>query len=404
MPFDVALFGTGLAPLVAAQHFTLQGKSVLLLNPDLDFFLEDSELPLDPFLHGKINSKRILENTFEQAMEVIRPVYPGSVETWSPQAEKEGFHDPSAPHLRQRARLWISSLSSPDSPWSWEQIEELYVEASDSHLKPQLLEGLPAIRRFPGVAASTDHFRGLSIPKLCDIDISRYRNGILEFIRDRISAENVICAVGPVELIEGGIRYHAQGVWNSVQLKENLLAFWTPRMTQWILNQSRKLGAPLTPPKGIRMWEQWSLNSKEQPAPATVGMFENMVVWADFEGLPRFSNLKTFPEEQPEASRLAVLRSGPLISVGDSDLQLTKEGWISHESLGALSHLCYDFLKWSQFSIRSLRAKAIFEWEGLGELPATSLTPQLKVVRGCDGPVVQILKAVRSACEEKKGD
>ncbi len=47
---DVALFGTGVAPLVAANHLLVQGKSVLLLNPDWDFFLEDSELPLDPML------------------------------------------------------------------------------------------------------------------------------------------------------------------------------------------------------------------------------------------------------------------------------------------------------------------------------------------------------------------
>ena len=36
MPFDsdVALLGTGVAPLVAANHLLAQGKSVLLLNPD----------------------------------------------------------------------------------------------------------------------------------------------------------------------------------------------------------------------------------------------------------------------------------------------------------------------------------------------------------------------------------
>ena len=130
-----------------------------------------------------------------------------------------------------------------------------------------------------------------------------------------------------------------------------------------------------------------------------------MVVWADFEGMPRFSSHKPFQQEQPETSRLAVLRSGPLISTGDTDPQNSTEGgWISRESLGALSHLCYDFLKWSQFSIRSLRAKAIFEWEKLDETAVAPLTSQLRIIRGCDGPMVQILRTVRAACEEKRGD
>ena len=47
---DVALIGTGIAPLIAAAHLISQGKRVLVLNPDFDFFLEDSELPLDPML------------------------------------------------------------------------------------------------------------------------------------------------------------------------------------------------------------------------------------------------------------------------------------------------------------------------------------------------------------------
>ncbi len=400
---DYVLFGTGLAPLVAAKHFLLQGKSVILLNPDLDFFLEDSELPLDPLLHGKINAQRILENTIERAMEVIRPVYPGSIELWSSPNEKEGYYDPSAPHLRQRGRLWISSFSNPHADWSWEQLEDLYVEASDAHLKPQILEGLPAIRRFPGVAANTDHFRGLFIPKLCDIEIARYRSGILEFIRERLPPDQLLCDVSQVEVVENGIRYHAQGAWKSVQPKESFLVFWTPRMTQWLTQQSKKLNFKLPRPKGIRVWEQWSLNSREQPAPATVGLFENMVVWADFDGLPRFSSSK-WAHESPETSRLAVLRAGPLLAEGESDSQGSEQGWVSQDSLGALNHLCYDFLKWSQFSIRSLRAKAIFEWDARDGESLTEINPKFKIVRRCDGPLVQILRSVRSACEERKGD
>jgi hypothetical protein len=337
-------------------------------------------------------------------MELIRPAYPGPIEIWPLHREKESYYDPSAPHLRQRGRLWISSLSQPESNQSWEKLEELYVETSDVHLKPQLLEGLPAIRRFPGVAANTDHYRGLYISKLCDIDISRYRNGILEFIRERLPAERVVCSVGQVEIVDGGLRYHSNGVWNSVNLKENLLFFWTPRLTQWILNQSKKMGLTLRMPKGIRIWEQWSLNSKEQPIPGTIGVFKNMIVWADLESTHRFSNSNSSFRDPVETSRLAVLQSGSLIPLGEPDPRPTEQGWASKESLGALGHLCYDFLKWSQFSVQFLRAKAIFEWENVEGPPSTQLGPQVQIIGQCDGPVVQILKSVRSICEDKKGE
>ena len=45
---DLVIIGTGVAPLVAAQHLSLRGKSVLVLNPERDFFIENSELDLDP--------------------------------------------------------------------------------------------------------------------------------------------------------------------------------------------------------------------------------------------------------------------------------------------------------------------------------------------------------------------
>lgn len=399
---DFALFGTGLAPLIAAQHLLLQGKSVLLLNPDLDFFLEDSELPLDPLLHGKVNAQRILENTLEPAMDLIRPVYPGSVETWSPQSEHEGYYDPSAPHLRQRGRLWISSLSNPHSDWSWEQLEDLYVELSDAHLKPQLLDGLPAVRRFPGVAANTDHFRGLFIPKLCDLDIARYRSGILEFIRERLPPNRVVCHVGQVEPTEKGIRYHSLDGWNSVQIRENLLIFWTPKLTQWIMNLCKKLNVEVPLPKGVRIWEQWSLNSRDQPTPSTIGLYENMVVWADFEGLPRLSSSGARPGKLSDAPRLSVLRSGSLIPIENAESINDEGGWVSSQSLTALTHLCYDFLKWNHFTIRSLRTKAILEWNHSEAATPSEIAPRLKIVSHCDGPIIKILKSVRAACIEKQ--
>src|SRR5277367_6361899 len=105
---DVALLGTGVAPLVAAQHLISQGKSVLVLNPDRDFFLEDSELPLDPLL-PRPSSTRISESLPDRALSELRPHFPGAVEFWSSDSTPSGFHDASAPHVRSRDRIWIGS-------------------------------------------------------------------------------------------------------------------------------------------------------------------------------------------------------------------------------------------------------------------------------------------------------
>src|SRR5688572_3799192 len=82
---DVALVGTGLAPLVAAAHLLAQGKSVLVLNPDFDFFLEGSELPLDPLLSfgpEPVSPARLASSRLEHALAELRPEFPGAVEGW----------------------------------------------------------------------------------------------------------------------------------------------------------------------------------------------------------------------------------------------------------------------------------------------------------------------------------
>src|SRR6185295_9577656 len=134
---DVALVGTGVAPLIAAQHLLSQGKSVLVLNPDRDFFLEDSELPLDPLL-PRPSPARISESLPDRALGELRPHFPGAVEFWSSDSQASGFHDVSAPHVRSRDRLLIGSARSR------EMLESLYVECSDAGLNPVLLDGIQA--------------------------------------------------------------------------------------------------------------------------------------------------------------------------------------------------------------------------------------------------------------------
>src|SRR3954471_16675553 len=133
---DVALVGTGIASLVAAQHLLSQGKSVLVLNPDRDFFLEDSELPLDPLLPLP-GPARVSESLPDRALAELRPHFPGAVEFWSPDSAApgaSGVHDASAPHVPGPPRLWIGGPAARGSRPSRERLEELYVECADAGL------------------------------------------------------------------------------------------------------------------------------------------------------------------------------------------------------------------------------------------------------------------------------
>ena len=393
---DIALFGTGIAPLVAANHLLIQGKSVLLLNPDRDFFLEDSELPLDPLIGELPTLARLQRNSPERALAELRPDFPGAIEFWTRGNKPSGFHDPDAPHVRQRSRLWISNHDK-NRFWNWERLEDLYVETSDAGLNPQILEGITASRRFPGLSEPNPHLKGLYIPKLSDVDTYRYRNGLLEFVRERLGNERVLCGVNQLETMPEGIRFHSKGALHTAKLKLGMLVFWTPRLSPWIIHQTKKAEVKPHVPKGIRYWEQWSINSREAPDPSVVGMFDDMAVWADFEGQPNLPPQQG-DQETLNIPRLAVLRAGPLVPLGGKNSK-TALNWGSAESFGSLTSLCQGFLKWDRFSIRSLRARAVFEWDHEEPWLLSQYGPPIRVIPACDGPLVDVVRVARKACD-----
>jgi hypothetical protein len=392
---DVAVIGTGIAPLIAASHLISQGKSVLVLNPDFDFFLEDSELPLDPMfplLADSLKPEKLVQQDAEHVLAELRPLFPGAVETWVTGSQlvpaPRGFHDPDAPHVRQRNRLWIQSeLGTSKSASSWSALEDAYVGASDMGLNPRILEGIHAGKKFPGFASSTESYRGLLIPKFCDVDVTRYRNGILEFVRERLGLGRFIVAATQIEPMPGGLRFYSGGKPCTARIEDRVLVFWTPRMTSWVMGQARRAEVEPKLPRGIRLWEQWSLVSRDELDPEVIGTFEDMVVWAELEGNPASEKTGQKPD------RLSVLRSGPLLKLGE----ISDSSWASGESLNALSSLCYDFLKWGQFSIRSMKPRAIFEWPETNQWDFKSSSPRLSIIPGCDGPLVQVVRTAREA-------
>lgn len=145
-------------------------------------------------------------------------------------------------------------------------------------------------------------------------------------------------------------------------------------------------------PRGIRLWEQWSLISRDELDTDVVGTFSNMVVWAEVEGKPS-------PGGASKVDRLSVLRSGPLLPLPQGFNETpTGSSWITADSLNALSVLCYDFLKWNRFSVRSMKPRAIFEWdEGMRPWCFQDQEPTVKIVPACDGPLVNVVRISREA-------
>lgn len=416
---DVVLLGTGVAPLLAAARFLSEGHRVLILNPDRDFFREGSELPLDPLLTstGALSAARLQRSLPERVTDVIRPFFPGAIETWLGN-EGAGFRDQAAPHVRARSRFWIDSdtFSLRERSLDWPRLEELYVEASDAGLHPQLLSQLTAIRRFPGVNRSKrefeESFRGLWVPRVCDVDVVRYQYGLLEYVRERIGDLRMVTSASQVEWIPEGVRFFDQGQYQTARISKGAICFWTPRMTRWIRGIGKKLEATLPQPAGVRVWEDWTLVSRDALDPTVVGVFEDMTVFASYEGLPP---VQAAGAADTGVHSLRVLRPGPVTAL---------EGGLSHgvgtvsgvggagggaesaaggqESFRALERLCGQMLRWSDFSVRSFQARVLLEWDyrKLAQ-PMFQMGGELSkwhVMGGADGPLFEVAHQVRKAC------
>jgi hypothetical protein len=411
---DVALIGTGLAPLVAASILLAEGKSVLLLNPDYDFFREDSELPLDPlwpFNSNFISVQRLKRNSPEQVLNELRPNFPGAVEVWPSDKKTSGFRDPMAPYTRVRQRLWLQNASGPsrmEQARAWEFLESLYVEGSDAGLNPQIVEGISALKKFPGfigTGAEADSVKGLLLPKLCDVDVSRYRGGYLEFVQERLESEKIFNEVSQIHFVPKGLRFHALGASHSAYIHEGVYVFWTPQLSNWVLTQAKESEAKPILPQGLRLWEQWSLTPVGSAAPApildptSVGGMNDLLAWTEVEGAPGETN---------PGKRLSLLRAGPLIDsrvlqpgMGGSSLSGAEASWASSGSFTALWDLCREFLKWEKFSVSSMRPRMVFEWpednpKGFNwQIPGRGV--KATVVGGCDGPIFDVVRRTRAA-------
>lgn len=387
---DMVLIGTGLAPLVAAQILLRQGKSVLLLNPEYDFFGENSEFAFDPLLpwRGKDVAHRMSDSEAEAVLRELQPEFPGSIETWP--GERTGYRDSLTPFLRIRNRLFIGRKEDE----SWAEREEVALHAMERGSKAQSLDGWDALKGFPGMSANKivdpDRYRGISIPKLADVDVIRFRNGVREFVHERLGSEGLVVGASPIEFTAEGVRFRREGKPVNVRVNDGVLTFWTPKLTSWILGLAAQYEVKPTLPKGIRLWEEWSLLSKDPVDPTSIGMIDDLVVYAEGEGDPI----------ETDGKRLGVLKPGPLHSI--SAQQETFRTWesevVSRNSFERISELCDEFLHWGRFTLRSLKFRQIFEWEG--RHPSFILFREKfesRVVTGSEGFMAEVVRTARVA-------
>lgn len=376
---DFALLGSGIAPLIAAQNLLRQGYSVLILNPDHDFFRENSELPLEPVLPADLTREEVKFGLslqrFERARELLAPEYPGPIEAWPretrPSSSRE-FRDPSAPYLRMRQWNWVPEWQSgiPDSSF-----DDHFLHFLESGWKPQTSQGIAAARKFPGYNSKSDtypSFQSLSVGKLVDVDLDRYRNGVLEFIRSRLSSERILTSVHSLEMVNGGLRFHHEGAAAQVRPLHGIWAFWTPRLGGFVEKTAAQLKqSKLLPTSTTRGWEEWTLRSREPLDSLHVGITPEAVAWARFEGEPT--------EASTELSVLMPASAGAPVA--------------GAESFARLSRFVRDFLHWERLTIRDLKTRWFTGLDG-GEWTLTGADFPVHVISGVEGSLVRVVERV----------
>jgi len=400
---DIVLIGTGVAPLVAASRFIAEGKKVIILNPDWDFFRENSEFPLDPFLPSSEildNPLRLKKSTPQSALEILRPDFPGAVEYWEEGIQKEGFFDDTAPCIRGRSRLWVHSpgaLLKDSVGYSQEDIEEIYLKAIDLKFQSKNLSGAIISKNFPGVSCvdlNSEHelLKAVITPKMVDVDLLRYRIGLLEYVRERLGKQRVVCNATQIELTKDGIQFYSQKSMKKSKVSEGVIVFWTPRLSYWIESYlAAKLKLYIKNkdifksilPTGVRVWEEWGLLSRELLSPQVIGIYEDMVVWADAEGDPE--------KNKSDLNVLKILKAGKLIPWKGYLSFKPENSLASAQSFSDLSRFCRDFLNWDWFSVRSMEPRLVFQWENEKEITAELSSYKLCLVPGCDGPLMNVV-------------
>lgn len=338
---QVALIGSGMAPLIVMRNLVQDGYRVVLINPLRDFFVEQSELPLD------------WEN--DDPLEAVRTSFsrdfPGPLEDCD---------------FSIKSRI-IASQPSTEKKVSWEDLEALYLKKSLQNKVPaQILDASGVRSRFPLVPKTTELLRGVAFSKSWTVDVDRFRHAVLQLVRERVDRSHVLSDVQDVEYMPGGVRFFHQGESLSVSVEKQTLIFSTPgiaRLSQnWLRRFQSERFVGLPPP--AREWKRWRIVSREAARLDALGVFGATACWAN-------------------------LREPTLLNVIE---QVGERSRFEQADLSELRSLCVSFLGWDKFSVRELHACRVYDWSQTPKLNVKALDDRCAWVGRSDGNLFQVVE------------
>ena len=333
---DLICIGTGVAPLLAAAQALEEGRSVWILNPDRDFFRENSELPIDPFYFSETDfnglALRARQSDAETIHDKLKPYFPGSFDLVAGE-DSYASATSAAAAVRSRSRLWATRDRA--------QAEDLALHLQEQDVHFQLAEGVRALRYFPGISSrifsakhfeETEDYTGILMHRLADIDVDRYRLGLLEFMREKLGSEGVFTGVSQLKVEGRDLDFHSptQGS-HKVEFGE-IRIFYTPQLESWIDSFAGTLSRH-TQWRSFKnlfqpcFWEKWSLISRDPVDQAWVGQFDGMVVWSENRSISVLHKTENHNSAIP---------------------------WVSQDSFKNIGNLCHHLLKWERFSLRGV--------------------------------------------------
>jgi len=386
---DYLLVGTGIAPLLAAQRLTQRGDSVVIINPDPDFFLENSELPLDLLSFETTNTdlnQRFQNNLPETVYKDLIPEFPGALEMSREENESsiQEYQVESAPWIRFRHRLWIA----PPRSKSQDKMESLYLRALDLGWKPKWLEGVSLAKRFPGFAArhleerDVEGWSGFLGPRFGDVDVGRYRTGLLEYVREKLGREKILTNTHLIDASLKGARVQGQsGPPSFIEVNRAILQFWTPKLER-VFRQCLEKHAPrmvsVFDQAVVRqLWEEWDLLSRDPVSSHVVAHFESMRMWSFGEGPPPLGGY----------SRIKLMR------------RESSSALLGDQSFQEVFKLVFGFMGWERFTVRSMAPRIFYRWNETTPFEYDSEGLRTLIIQGCDGPLHWIARQVRKAID-----
>jgi hypothetical protein len=279
-----------------------QGLTVLVLNPDRDFFRERLEDGFESFLPlqiGVLQIERARQAQYEEALSQIRNFYPGPVVSTKPQAQKAPW-DPDGLRVDQESVCFFQNtdhLGRLKYSDQWQLIEEFGLALSEDERRVQDVRGISASLWMPGLSPSYAarqekegvDYAGLTLQDCYSIPVSSFQWGLRDFILERLGNESVITQVQDFSWKNQTLLFRADSDIQYQVSFEALEVFLSDRTAHWceqLLKESserRKRGhgknllKEFSESQVVHLYETWLLELEGNLVEALrerVGIFE----------------------------------------------------------------------------------------------------------------------------------